>query len=373
MKAALNRSCFLILAVCAGLSPATLANHDQGQGDNPGYTQINLVADEAGEASRRDERLVNAWGILAGRTSVWVNNAETGLTTVYGPGGQLSDFAITVPGPNGDQGEPTGLILNNTRGFVVSKGSRQAPSTFIMVTENGTINAWNDKISGTNAPVMADRSAFEAVYKGAAIARDTNGVHHLYAANFHQGVVDIFNDQFQYVSSFTDSNLPPNFAPFNIRNIRGRLFVTIALQLLPDAEDDLPGPGNGYIDIFDTEGNLLRRFASEGALNSPWGLAVAPVRFGKFSRALLVGNFGDGKINAYDLLTGKWLGALADNNGNDLEIQGLWGLTFEREEPPNHECDFFAERLYFTAGPDGEEHGLMGYLKPINPWFMPAR
>jgi uncharacterized protein (TIGR03118 family) len=151
-----------------------------------------------------------------------------------------------------------------------------------------------------------------------------------------------------------------------VRNIRGRLFVTFAKQGLPDAEDDEPGPGNGYVDIFDTDGTVLRRFASAGELNSPWGLAVAPRNFGKFSHALLVGNFGDGRINAYDLLTGKHLGHMTTPEGTDLVIEGLWGLTFERDELPERESLFTANRLYFTAGPNGEDDGLVGFIRPVN-------
>src|SRR5262249_53528357 len=175
------------------------------------------------------------------------------------------------------------------------------------------------------------------------------------------------DDAFQFLFSFTDTNLPAGFAPFNVRTIRGKLFVTFAKQLLPDADDDEAGPGNGYIDIFDTDGTLLRPFAAQGALNSPWGLTTAPRNFGKFSNALLVGNFGDGRINAYDLLTGKWLGYLTDGGGAPLVIDGLWGLAFETEEIFERECLFTAQRLYFTAGVAHEDHGLFGYIHPINP------
>src|SRR5262249_44672738 len=152
----------------------------------------------------------------------------------------------------------------------------------------------------------------------------------------------------------------------------GKLFVTFALQKLPDAMDDQSGPGNGYLDIFDTDGKLLRRFASQGALNSPWGLAVVPRNFGKFSHALLVGNFGDGAINAFDLLTGKFLGPLTLPNGDPLLIDGLWALSFERDEVFERECEFNAQRLYFTAGPNGENDGLLGFIQPVSPFFPHA-
>jgi uncharacterized protein (TIGR03118 family) len=330
---------------------------------NPGYTQFNLVSDIPTNAPHTDPRLINPWGIVVGRESIWVNNAETGLTTAYGPLGRSSRFAIHVPAPDGGPGAPTGLVFNDTAKFILTNSNHRAPSTFLMATENGTITAWNHQLTGSNAVIVVDNSESGAVYKGLAIARDTNGAPQIYAANFHGAVVDVFDARFQYVSSFTDPNLPPNFAPFNVRNIRGWVFVTFALQALPDAEDDQPGPGNGFVDIFDTDGTLLRRFASQDALNSPWGLAVAPANFGKFSRSLLVGNFGDGLINAYDLITGKLLGHLTRANGNDLVIDGLWGLSFGDDPSFDHGWDFRADRLYFTAGLNDESDGLLGFIR----------
>jgi len=151
-----------------------------------------------------------------------------------------------------------------------------------------------------------------------------------------------------------------------VRTIRRWGFGTFALQKLPDAHDDQAGAGNGFADIFDSDGPLLRRFASQGALNSPWGVAVAPANFGQFSDTLLVGNFGDGMINSYDLLTGKWLGHLTRPNGNPIAINGLWGLTFENESAFEHEFEFTSQRLYFTAVINDEGDGLMGYIRPTS-------
>jgi len=296
---------------------------------NSTYTQVNLVSDISSNAPHADSRLVNPWGLLASPEVVWVNDNGTGLGTAYGPSGQLFNFAIHIPGPGGGQGTPSGLIFNNTSRFVITNGTHHAPSTFLMATEDGTITAWNADVTGSNAVIAVDNSGSGAVYKGLAIARDVNGTPKLFAANFHSGLIDVFGPQFQHLSSFTDSNLPPHFAPFNVRTIRGWVFASFALQKLPDAHDDQAGAGNGFVDIFDTDGTLLRRFASQGALNSPWGIVVAPANFGKFSNTLLVGNFGDGMINSYDLLTGKWLGHLSRPNGDAMVIDGLWGLTFE--------------------------------------------
>ena len=359
---------FLALAVFPVAAPAMMST-------NEGYVELDLVSDLTNATKQFDPRLLNPWGLLVGRNTVWVNDNHSGLNTQYSPAGHPLKTSINITNQSGGPGAPTGLVLNNTAAFVVSNGAKSAPSTLLFATEDGTLLAWNHAITGTNAVIVADRSSAVsgAVYKGLAMAQNTDGAPRIYAANFHAGAVDVFDGQFNYVKSFTDTNLPPNYAPFNIRLSRGRLFVSFALQLLPDAMDDQKGPGHGFVDIFDTEGTLLRRFASQGALDSPWGMAVAPANFGKFSHALLIGNFGDGKINAYDLLTGKWLGNLTDSSGADLVIDALWALTFEKEEVFGHECEFDAERLYFTAGPNDEADGLFGIIRPVSPHLPPAQ
>jgi uncharacterized protein (TIGR03118 family) len=338
---------------------------------NRGYAQVNLTSDINGVAKQTDPLLLNPWGIVA-RGVLWVNNNHSGVLSTYGPSGVARPHPIPVPPPAGgtNPGTPTGLTFNPTSKFVITNGTKHAPSTLLLATEDGTIAAWHTTLTRSNAVLVVDHSVSNAIYKGIAIAHDEGtGKSRLYAANFHGGAVDVFDEDFHFLSSFTDTNLPAGFAPFNIRTIRGKLFVTFAKQKLPDAEDDEHGPGNGYIDIFDTDGTLLRPFAAKDVLNSPWGLAIAPRNFGVFSHALLVGNFGDGRINAYDLLTGKLLGHLTDAQGADIVIDGLWGLTFETDEVAERECLFTAQRLYFTAGVADEEHGLFGYLRPINPFI----
>jgi uncharacterized protein (TIGR03118 family) len=336
-------------------------------GANPGYLELSLISDMTNVASHSDGRLLNPWGIVVGRNTLWVNDNHSGLDTTYTASGAPLKFAIHVPAPGGGPGAPTGLVFNDTTSFTLSNGTRSAPATFLLATEDGTIAAWNAQVTGSNAVIAADRSGSNAVYKGLAIGLDTNGAPWIYAADFHNGMIDVFDAQFHYARSFTDTNLPANYAPFNVRRLRDKLFVTFAKQLLPDAMDDDKGPGHGYLDIFDADGTLLRRFASGGALNSPWGLVVAPPHFGIFSRALLVGNFGDGRINAYELLTGKWLGTMQDALGNELVLDGLWGLTFEKEEVAGQDCQYTAQRLYFTAGPGAEADGVVGLLRPVTP------
>ena len=357
---------FLALAITPLISHAATST-------NAGYTHLNIVSDTPSAATHLDSRLVNPWGIVASPSTVWVNDNGPGLGTVYSATGTPSKTVVNIPAPGGGSGTPNGLVLNSTSEFVITNGSKHAASTFLMATEDGTILAWNPSITGTNAVIVINRTNEDAIYKGVAIALDTNGAAHIYAANFHSQMVDEFDGHFNYVQSFTDADLPGAYAPFNVRTIRGRLFVTYARKADPNSHDDEAGPGNGFIDIFDTDGTLLRQFASHGVLNSPWGMAVAPNSFGKFSHALLVGNFGDGKINAYDLLTGKVLGHFSNPDGSDLVIDGLWGLTFEKDEVLNQESNFTAQRLYFTAGPNGEADGLLGILRPVSPSFPPAR
>ncbi len=339
---------------------------------SPNYSELGLVSDVAGfHASHLDGDLVNPWGIVTSSSGEWIADNGPGLITSYDPAGKKSKTVINVLLPGGGASTPSRMIANNTRQFVIGAGSKHGPATYLIATEDGTIAAWS-KAQGTNAVVVIDNSASGAVYKGLDIAADENGVIHLYAANFHVGQIDEFDGQFNFVQSFTDTNLPASFAPFNIHTIRGRLFVNFAKQALPEAHDDEAGPGNGFVDIFDQDGTLLRRFANQGALNSPWALALAPKNFGKFSGSLLVGNFGDGKINSYDLLTGKWLGNLTTSAG-DLVIQGLWGLAFDKQEVAGMESNFTADRLYFTSGPNGESDGLFGVLRPVSPSFPAAQ
>jgi uncharacterized protein (TIGR03118 family) len=354
---------------------------------NDGYTELDIISDGSNtNAAQTDPNVVNAWGIVAGTKTIWINDNETGLMTGYNPVGKPIKPIVNVPSPGGPTGgNPTGLIANNTTSFTITVGNKTVPATFLMATEDGLIVAWNPLL-GTNSmvvvnnsssntvPVPGENTSTHAVYKGLAIVKDESGVPHLYAANFSGGVIDEFDANFNYVKSFTDENAPDAYAPFNVRNLRGRLFVTFAKQELPEAEDDDGGPGHGFLDIFDADGTMLRRVVKQGTqLNSPWGMVIAPPNFGKFSRALLVGNFGDGSINAFDLLTGKWLGRLTRPNGDDLLINGLWGLTFEKEEVPGNECGFTAQRLYFTAGPNGESNGLVGIIRPVAPSFPPVQ
>ncbi|MDB6032339.1 MAG: hypothetical protein JWM16_2677 [Verrucomicrobiales bacterium] len=322
-----------------------------------GYTQINLVSDVAGVARFQDERLVNAWGLVIGpEGKLIVADNGTGLGTFYKENGRPFDFTINVPAPDGGPGAPTGLVLNdNERSFIVCSGRRHAESILIFATEEGTLAAWNPDVDKKDALIVVNHSADGAIYKGLAIAQTSHGPR-LYTANFGVGVVEIYNKDWERVRTFTDPGLSQaSFVPFGIEVIRDKLFVTYAFKASPGDTDETAGPGLGYVVEFDLNGDFVRRFASQGPLNAPWGLALAPREFGKFGGALMVGNFGDGRINAYNLKTGAFLGQLTEPSGDPICIDGLWGLAFGEED----------DELYFTAGPNDEENGLLGALKAI--------
>jgi len=321
------------------------------------FIQHNLVADTPGKADVTDPNLVNPWGISASAASpFWVSDNHSGLTTLYNGSGAIIPLVVTIAPPKGQSGPaaPTGQVFNSTTSFLLANGK---PASFIFATEDGTISAWN---GGTASTLEVDNSASGAVYKGLAAGSNSSGPL-LYAANFNAGTIDVFDGSFKSTTvsgGFKDSTLPSGFAPFNVYNAGGKLYVAYAKQ---DSmkHDDTAGAGNGFVDIFDTDGNLQKRLISNGALNSPWGMAIAPATFGPFGGALLVGNFGDGKINAYEASTGTLLGTLQDKNGNAIVIDGLWGLLFGNGKSGGDQ-----NTLYFTAGPEDESHGLLGSLAP---------
>jgi uncharacterized protein (TIGR03118 family) len=314
-------------------------------------------ASDASALPTVDPNLVNPWGLGfveppdASTSIVWVADNGTGLSTTYSPAGMVLPTTITIPVP-ADGGmppsTPTGLVVNTTAtAFMADK--------FIFATEDGTISGWQ---SGAAAVMRVDSSASGAVYKGLAIAT-LNGVPRLYATDLHNGAVAVWDQTYASVTAtggFTDPTIPAGFAPFGIQSSAGLLWVTYAKQ---DAmkHDDMAGAGNGFVDVFDVNGTFMKRLISQGALNSPWALVVAPDDFGAFSGALLVGNFGDGHINAYDVTTGSWRGPALDLTGAPLKIDGLWSLVFG-----NDTTGAAHNRLFFTAGPDMEMHGQMGHL-----------
>jgi uncharacterized protein (TIGR03118 family) len=275
---------------------------------------------------------------------IWVSDNGTGVSTLYNQDGTANPLVVAIPARQQNQtGNPTGIVFNGTPFFRVTKNGNSQPSLFIFVSEDGTISGWNPALDQNNA-IEAVRGRGNKVYKGATLGV-ANGHNFLYVTNFHSGKVETFDENFNRVNpgGFVDSTIPHRFAPFGIRNFNGQIYVTYAKQA-PDKRDDEPGPGRGFINVFDTSGNLLRRLVSRGHLNSPWGLAIVE------GDELWVGNFGDGKINNYDPLTGAFIETLVTADGTPLEFEGLWDLLT------------LGEGVYFTAGIADEEHGLFGVI-----------
>src|SRR3989449_7073963 len=327
------------------------------------YTQHNLVSDGLVPADHPDPNMVNAWGLVSGPTTPWwIADNGSGRTTLYNVGTGAIQAIFTVPGAAGQQGTPTGVVFNGGTGFVVTNSGGTSPARFIFVAEDGTISGFR----GAPIVIAMDNSASGAVYKGLAIASTTTG-DFLYATNFHAGTVDVFDSTFHPVTmlpgAFSDPDLPAGYAPFGIQNLGGIIYVTYALQDA-DKHDDVPGEGHGFVNAFDTAGILLRRVASKGQLNSPWGLALAPADFGQFSTDLLVGNFGNGRMHAFDptKLTGQGefqhRGPLHSADGSPIAVDGLWAIAFGSGGAANGPTN----TLFFTAGPGGEHHGLFGTL-----------
>jgi uncharacterized protein (TIGR03118 family) len=337
-------------------------------GKHDGYVQTNLVWDGiAGpKANMKDANLKNPWGIAFFPGSpFWIADNAIGLATLYDGAGNVNPLMVQIPPPGGGtSAAPTGIVANMTIGkFKVPKSTPTQPALFIFDTEDGTISGWNPAVDMTHAQLMIDNSASGctdgSVYKGLAMGANATGVF-LYATNFRCGTVDVFDSNFKpqtLAGDFSDPELPAGYAPFGIASIRGNLFVSFAQQNAAK-HDDVSGAGHGFVDIFDTNGHLIRQFAERGRLNSPWAMVEAPFNFGTFSGDLIIGNFGDGMINVYDPRTGEFEDQLEDPHGKPITIDGLWSLTFGGAMGSD------PGTLYFTAGPDGEVDGLFGSIAP---------
>jgi uncharacterized protein (TIGR03118 family) len=326
-----------------------------------GFAPVALASDVPGVARVLDPNLVNPWGLAFSPTGpFWLADNGNGVSDLLDGRGQPLPLVVSVPAAAHSAGTPSGLVFNGGTGFVITANGVAAPSRFLFAAEDGTISGWSAAVDPTHAVLTVDHSAAGAVYKGLALATDTAGQSLLYAADFGHGTIDVFNQDFQEVTrpgSFQDPNLPAGFAPFNIQSLNNLLFVTYAQQD-EVRHDDVPGAGHGFLDVYDTDGNLVRRFAAQGVLNSPWGLALAPAGFGPFGGALLVGNNGDGHINAFDPATGAFLGPVADDHGAPIAVPDLWALAFG-----NGHAGGASDTLFFTAGVGYEVHGLFGAIQ----------
>jgi len=328
------------------------ANGDAGLVTSFKVKQTNLVADTSGIAPTTDANLLNPWGLVANPTAgfFWVSDNHTGLATVYPPTGGASILSVSIPPPEGTDagvmGAPTGQVFNGTAADF--KGDK-----FIIDTEDGTLVGWQ---SGTSAVLRVDQSS-DSGYKGLALVTNRKKAL-LVAANFHKGTVDVFDDQYAPVANpgFTDATIPAGFAPFNVASLEGNVYIAYAKQDA-DKADDEKGAGHGYVNVFKPDGTRIKRLISQGELDSPWGLEFAPASWGALAHTLLVANFGDGKVHAYDPDSGALVGTLADTAGTPLVIDGLWALTVGPKAPTD-----LSDMVFFTAGPGDEEHGLFGQL-----------
>jgi len=340
-----------VLAGAAVLAPPVLAA-------GSAYAVRNLVSDGSVAADHTDANLKNGWGVAFNPSGfVWLSNNHTGTSTLYDGKGVPQSLVVTVPpAVAGNVGSPTGIVFNGGSDLVVSKGAASGPSRFVFCTEDGTISGWAPNVDSLNALIAVNKP--EANYKGLAIATSGAGTR-LYAADFRNARIDVFDKQFAPVNlpgAFQNPKIKPSYAPFNIQALGGLLYVAYAKRD-KGGEDEKAGPGLGFVDVFDTDGQLLRRLVKHDGLNAPWGLALAPAQFGDFSNALLVGNFGDGTISGYDPATGASLGQLKDASGAPLRVDGLWGMAFGN--------GFFGQSkttLYFAAGPLGETGGVYGSI-----------
>jgi uncharacterized protein (TIGR03118 family) len=341
------------------------------------YTQTNLVADEKGHAVYTDPVLINAWGLaFFPHGPFWVADTGTGMSTVYGPHGKPLPTAVTIPvapsQPFGPLGLPTGLVANTTSDFVISKNGKSRPARFIFDTEDGLICGWNPEVDPDHAITVIDYSTvkpnalYAGSYYGLTVGRNSHGQNVIYATdggaseNTDNNQIDMFDGKFMYLGFFTDPDIPSYMGAFGIQNIDNKLYVSFA---------GLGSFQGGFVDVFDMDGKLLRRFAgnlSEGPLQAPWGFALAPSDFGRFSHALLIGNVQGGRINAFNPNTGEFLGILRNRSSRPIEIDGLWALAFGTDKNANGDTN----QLFFTAGPSfppnvGEyADGLFGVISP---------
>jgi uncharacterized protein (TIGR03118 family) len=352
--------------VACGAAIATLVScggSSSSNNSNPpvqsSFTVTALVSDGVVPAAHTDANLKNPWGVAFNpKGFVWVADNGTNVATLYDGNGVPQSLVVTIPDGKNGSASPTGIVFNGTQSFTVSENGKSGVAAFIFTGEGGTITAWAPDVGPTNAFVMYDDGTGGAVYKGLALAA-MNGNNFLYATDFHNNKIDVFNTNFTKVAmpgAFTDPAIPVGFAPFGIQAIGSNLFVTYAMQD-PVKHDDVAGAGLGMVDVYDTAGNLKQHFATGGSLNAPWGIAQAPGNFGPMSGAILIGNFGDGTINAFNASSGQSIGPLTGPNGSPIVEPGVWGIAFGNDlsnQPSN--------TLFFAAGPNDEADGVYGRI-----------
>ena len=348
------------LLVVAAFSASHAADSPPQRGDRF-YAVTPLVSDGGVVARFTDPNLKNGWGVAFNPNGfVWVANNGSATSTLYDGDGKPQSLVVSIPGAGGAAGKPTGIAFSGSTSFAVTKNGVSGPGRFIFAGEDGTISAWAPNVDLTHAILAANNSAEHSSYKGLALAANGKG-NFLFAADFHNARVDVYDAAFQRVQwagAFVDPKLPAGYAPFGIQNLQGNLYVSYAKQDV-DARDEVNGRGLGLVDVFDANGKLLRRITTGGRLNAPWGMAMAPADFGRFSNTLLVGNFGDGRISSFDAKTGEFVGQLRGPDGHRIAIPGLWGMAFG-----NGLSNQSTGALFFAAGPNDEVNGLYGRIDP---------
>jgi uncharacterized protein (TIGR03118 family) len=344
---------------------------ESGAQESRAFEVHNLVSDQADMADHMDSNLVNPWGLAFGPdTFFWVANNKTSTATLYdGDGNIQSDLVggpIRLPQPPtlmpeadaAEAGGPTGQVFNGFGGFEVAPG---ISAQFLFATDSGLLLAWSGELDPQKVTIAVDDSAEGASYTGLAIADSGDGAM-LYLANFAKGTVDVYDDAFADVEladgAFVDPDLPDHFAPFNVQVIEKYVYVTYAMR--DDEGEEVRGQRLGAVTQYGLDGHLVTRIALDGTLDAPWGVAMAPKEFGPFGGALLVGNFGDGRITAYNVTSHRSLGQLMDDMGKPVAIEGLWALAFGNDRMAGD-----ADDLYFTAGPGDETHGVFGEISPV--------
>ncbi len=370
----MNRNLAIAGAVALAIAPLGLSqqraqiNYPSAPEPVQAYTLTSLTSNVSGQAANTDTNLVNAWGLSRSSAGPWwVSDNGTGLSTLYDGTGAAKSLVVTIPPADpsvSSTGTPTGTIFNGTSDFPVAPGK---PALFLFATEDGTISGWNPGVSLTNAVILVKEknAVFKGITMGAASINGNPLANYLYVANFRKGIVEVFDSSFNHVPEIETeirkvySSVPHNFAPFNVQNIGGNIFVAYAER---DAarHDEVPGVGLGAVEVFRPDGHLTQILQPGPWFNAPWGLALASGDFGAFSHDILVGNFGSGEILAFDPIRGNFKGKVRDAKGSPIQIPGLWGLSFG-----NGGAAGSATALYFAAGPNSEWDGQLGTLTAV--------
>jgi len=354
-----------IAILFAGASVASAQSPVQGSAQSRpfDYERVDLVSDVAGLAPQLDPSMINAWGVACSSNYEWVADAGTGRISIVDSQGHVSKEHIVLPKRPlaSEPPSPTGIVINTSANFYMLEGTVLAPAYVLAATEEGTIAGWNPAFGTQKAFTVVDNVHQSASYKGLAIS-NAGGIARLYATDFHNGRVDVFGNAFQPVSmtgQFVDPTLPAHYVPFGIQAVGDFIVVTYAYKTNPNDGDETAGAGLGIVSVFGADGTFVRRLATGGDLNAPWGIAAVSNKFSGAVDSVVIGNFGDGKLNLFHVESGRPLGQLMTPRGQPVEVEGLWGIV----AAPRVAGD--SPTLYFAGGPGDEAHGVFGAIKTV--------